>query len=184
MKKRDRLSLEERKEKGGWSNKSVQTIVVKQLKASLMYTRFSRGGGRTEMTSPDRETDSRAPLEGSLYPWGRGTPAASEFFNRGSKGAEVPLSQTCILPPLPAIFLPAIYVLGAGAGRPRGREGVGGGDGRFNFAFLVGSGTNRLCFFVSRFVRKTGRERKFVQAGISKVSSEWVARLVDRTIWL
>lgn len=52
------------------------------------------------MTSPDRETDSRAPLEGSLYPWGRGTPAASEFFNRGSKGAEVPLSQTCILPPL------------------------------------------------------------------------------------
>lgn len=136
------------------------------------------------MTSPDRETDSRAPLEGSLYPWGRGTPAASEFFNRGSKGAEVPLSQTCILPPLPAIFLPAIYVLGAGAGRPRGREGVGGGDGRFNFAFLVGSGTNRLCFFVSRFVWKTGRERKFVQAGISKVSSEWVARLVDRTIWL
>lgn len=79
---------ERREEEDRESNKSVQTIVVKQLKASLyIYIRVSlgsRGGGRTEMTSPDRETDSRAPLEGSLYPWGRGTPAASKFFNQGS----------------------------------------------------------------------------------------------------
>lgn len=83
------------RERGGRRRKGVEQIGTndrrKAVKGESLYIYIyirvslgSRGGGRTEMTSPDRETDSRAPLEGSLYPWGRGTPAASKFFNQGS----------------------------------------------------------------------------------------------------
>lgn len=66
--------------KEGGSNKSVQTIVVKQLKASLVYARFSRGGGRTEMTSPDRETDSRGSSRGLPLSPGPRDPRGVQVF--------------------------------------------------------------------------------------------------------
>lgn len=85
------------------SNKSVQTIVVKQLRR--VYIRVSlagpRGGGRTEMTSPDRETDSRWPRLSKasfiLGPRSR-TPAAWNFFNWiHGVGPQRTVSQSCIL---------------------------------------------------------------------------------------
>jgi len=79
------------------SNKSVQTIVVKQLRSSLytpFYRRAPRTGLQREMSECDRETDSRRSLASPevsrasspfiLRPHllSPGTPAASNFFNR------------------------------------------------------------------------------------------------------
>lgn len=70
------------------SNKSVQTIVVKQLRRVYIRLSFAgaRGGGRTEMTSSDRETDSRwSGFERFFYPRGRARgPPRRETFLTGS----------------------------------------------------------------------------------------------------
>lgn len=123
---------------------------------------------------------SRAPF----IPGAAGPPRRPSFLTKGAESLVSKLHP----PPAPAIFLLAIYVLDAGAGTKRGRERererVEGGDGRFNFAFLVGSGTNRLCFFVSRFVwkkKEKGEEKICASLGFQG-SSGWVG-LIVRLAW-
>ena len=115
------------------------------------------------MTSPDRETDSRWPRLSKasfiLGPRSR-TPAAWNFFNWiHGVGPQRTVSQSCILLLLSTLSLSLfLCVWKFKFSKREHRYDDQGGDGSrcpddlIPFSSL-GSGTNRLCFFVSRFVR-------------------------------
>lgn len=104
------------------------------------------------MTSPDRETDSRASRGSPFIPGAAGPPRRASFLT-GDPGEPGSLVSNVASSSSSSYFLPRNL-------RSRRRGGDGSNDLISLSSSPLGPGTNRLCFFVSRFVSLRGGERE------------------------